>query len=367
MPPPGRGCTWRVRSAASDGTSTPGVTSVQSDVRTLTLLAILVLAAPPSGSAAQPPPSAPRATSDAPPVTYRITGTRFAVAQNVHVDRDEEVTDGVAVVGGSARIDGRVEDGILVVGGDLHLGPTADIRGDVVLVGGTLIRDQGARLSGGVSYVSFGDWSRRTGLFGWWPRIELGNTGRWLSLAATLFRVSILAILMLVVLLVARGPVARVGRAAAAEPVRAAIIGLAAEVLFLPVVLVFSIALGITIIGLPFVFLLVPVAILVALVALLLGFTALACRLGEWLEDRLGWRPRSAVPATALGMFLILMPTLLARLLGVAPEPLRLAAFGVLVAGAIAEFLIWTIGLGATLMTGFGRWNTTPPPIGAGA
>lgn len=331
-------------------------------MRTQLLLALLLLAAAP-GSAQPAAPAAPPAPGAQAPATYRLTGSRFAVAQDVVVAADEEVIDGVAVVGGSARIDGRVGEGILVVGGDLRLGPTADVRGDVVLVGGTLVRDQGARLSGGVSYVSFGDWSRRTGLFGWWPRVEFGDTGRWLSLAATLFRVSILAVLMLLVLLVARGPVARVGRAAAAEPIRAAIVGLAAEVLFLPVVLVFSLALGITIIGLPFVFLLIPVAILVALVALLLGFTALACRLGEWLEDRLGWRPRSAVLATAMGMFLIITPTLVARLLGVAPEPLRLAAFGVLIAGAVAEFLVWTIGLGATLLTGFGRWNTTPPPI----
>jgi hypothetical protein len=128
-------------------------------------------------------------------------------------------------------------------------------------------------------------------------------------------------------------------------------------------VLVTSIALGITIIGLPLVVLLVPLAFLLALVALLLGFTALACRLGEWLEDRLGWRPRSAVLATALGLFVILAPTLIARLLGVAPEPLRLAAFWMLTAGVLAEFLVWTVGLGATLMTGFGRWNTTAPPL----
>jgi hypothetical protein len=180
-------------------------------------------------------------------------------------------------------------------------------------------------------------------------------------------RVSLLAALMVIVLLIARAPVARVGRAAAAAPIRAAVVGLAAEVLFLPLLLVGSIGLGITIIGLPLVFLLVPMAFLVALVALLLGYTALACRLGEWLEDRLGWRPRSAYLATALGLLLIVLPTLLARLLGVAPEPLRMAAFGVLVAGVAAEFLIWTIGLGATLMTGFGRWNSTPPPLDARA
>ncbi|MCC7242779.1 MAG: hypothetical protein IT180_12690, partial [Acidobacteria bacterium] len=116
-----------------------------------------------------------------------------------------------------------------------------------------------------------------------------------------------------------------------------------------------------------FVFLLVPIALLLAGVALLLGYTALACRLGEWIEDRLGWRSRSAFLATAIGLVLIVGPILLARALGVAPEPLRLAAFAALVAGVFAEFLVWTIGLGAALLTGFGRWNTAPPPVDARA
>jgi hypothetical protein len=324
------------------------------------LLGLTLLSQP--GTAPEPPPTGGPAS-----VTYRLTGTRVAVGQDVDVAADEEILDGVAVVGGSLRVAGRIREGAVVVGGDVHLLPTADVRGDLVLVGGTLIRDPGSRATGAVTYVSFGDWSRSLGLFDWRPRLELGRASRWISLGATLFRVSLLAALMILVLLVARGPVARVGRAAAAEPVRAAMVGLAAEVLFLPLVLIGSIALGLTIIGLPFVFLLVPLACALACIALLLGYTALACRLGEWLEDRLGWRPRSAFLATAMGLFLIVLPTLLARLLGVAPEPLRLAAFAVLAAGVAAEFLVWTIGLGATLMTGFGRWNTTPPPLDARA
>ena len=196
------------------------------------------------------------------------------------------------------------------------------------------------------------------GLFDWRPRLQFGTASRWVSLIATIFRVSILAALMVFVLLIARAPVARVGRAAAAAPFRAAVVGLAAEVLFLPLLLVASIALGITIIGLPLVFLVVPLAFVLAFFALMLGYTALACRLGEWLEDRLGWQLHSAYLATAIGLLLIVFPTLLSRLLGVAPEPLRMAAFGVLVAGVIAEFLVWTIGLGAALMTGLGRRNT---------
>jgi hypothetical protein len=297
--------------------------------------------------------------------TYRLTGARVAFAQDVRIGSDEAITDGVAVFGGSLRVDGRVGDGILVVRGDVHLGPTADVRGDIVIVGGSLIRDPESRLAGAVSSLSLGDWSRRTGLLGWRPNLGLGDTGRWLGLAATVFRVAAIAAFMILILMVARAPVARVGRAAAAEPVRAAIIGLAAEVLFLPIVLIGSIALGITIIGLPFVFLLLPLAFALALVAFLLGYTALACRLGEWLEDRLGWRPRSAFMTTAMGGLLIIAPTLLARVLGVAPEPARVAAFGVLILGVCLEFVIWTIGLGVALMTGFGRWNTSPPPLDA--
>lgn len=301
------------------------------------------------------------------PVTYKLTGTRIAIGQDVQVAADEEIQDGVVAIGGSLRVEGRLRNGAVVVGGNIHLLPTAAVGGDLVLVGGTLIRDQGAQVAGSISYVSIGEWSRSLGLFDWRPRIQFGRASRWLSLVATVFRITVLALLMVVVLLIARAPVARVGRAAAAEPLRAALVGLAAEVLFLPLLLVGSIALGLTIIGLPIVILLIPVAFLLGFVALILGYTALACRLGEWLEDRLGWRPHSAYLATAMGLTLIVTPTLAARLLGVAPEPLRMAAFGVLVAGVAAEFLVWTIGLGATLMTGFGRWNTTPPPIGARA
>lgn len=97
--------------------------------------------------------------------------------------------------------------------------------------------------------------------------------------------------------------------------------------------------------------------------ALVLGYTAMACRLGEWLEDRLGWQPGNAFVSTALGFFLIMGPTLVARLMGVLPQPFRLGAFALLVAGLTIEFLVWTIGLGAALTTGLGRWHTVPPPI----
>ncbi len=216
------------------------------------------------------------------PTTYRLTGTRVALAQDVHIERDEEVTDVAVVVGGSLVVDGRVRDGIVVVGGNLRLTATSDVRGDIVLVGGQLQRDEGARHAGSVNYISFGDWSRRT--FGFFPTFDFGDYGRWLSLAGTFARVSLLAVLMMVVLVIARPAVARSGRAAVAEPVRAGLVGLAAEIFFVPFLVAASIGLAITIVGIPFVALLVPVALGPALL-LGLGASGVLSSLGVYVRD----------------------------------------------------------------------------------
>jgi hypothetical protein len=257
-----------------------------------------------------------------------------------------------------------VRDGIVVAGGDLRLTSTADVRGDIVIVGGTVTRDAGARQLGSVSNVSFGDWWSRQGW--WWvPSIRFGEFGRWLSLAGTVARISLLALLMTVMLVIGRAAVARAGRAATAEPLRAFLIGLAAEILFLPALIAASIGLAITIIGIPFVAVLVPIAIILLVFAFLLGFTALACRLGEWIEDRMGWQPGNAFIATALGFFVLLSPTILARLLAVTSTSAEPLTFALVAVGLAVEAIAWTIGLGAALITGLGRWYTVPPPIAA--
>jgi hypothetical protein len=299
-------------------------------------------------------------TTSADPVTYRITGTRIALGQDVRIERDEEVVDAVIVIGGNLIIDGRVRDGVLVAGGDIHLSSTADVRGDLIVAGGQITREAGARQIGRVSHVSFGEWWRRN--WSWWPTVRFGEVGRWISLVGTVARVSVLGLLMMIILAVARAPVARVGRAALAEPLRAFLIGLAAEIFFLPFLIAASIGLAITIIGIPFVAVLVPIALVLAVFAFLLGFTALACRLGEWVEDRLGWQPGNAFAATAIGFMFLLGPTMLARLVELAPWGGSIS-FAVLLVALTVEFVAWTMGVGAAIITGLGRWYTVPPPI----
>lgn len=305
-----------------------------------------------------------QAQSSSEPTTYRLTGTRIAVGQDVRIQRDEEVRDAVVVVGGNLVVEGRVRDGIFVAGGDIQLTSSADVRGEIVVVGGQITRETGARHVGSISHVSFGDWWSRQS-WGFIPTVRFGQIGPWLSLAGTLARVSVLALLMAVLLIVARAPVARVGRAVAAEPLRALLVGLAAEIFFVPFLVAASIGLVITIIGIPFVAVLVPIAIIMAVFAFLLGFTAVACRIGEWVEDRLGWQPGNAFVATAIGFMILLAPMVLARLVDVASWMAGPLTFVLVAFGLTVEFLAWTMGVGAALMTGLGRWYTVPPPITA--
>jgi hypothetical protein len=328
-------------------------------MKSVAAIVLLLGAAATAGGQSTSPP-APSQTEAA--QVYHTTRARIAIARSIHVPVDEEVSEAVVVVGGSARIDGRVRDGVVVVGGNLDFGPRSDVRGEIVVVGGRINRAPGARVLGPVTDISLGDWRRWTVGGISLPVVEIGGTGRWFTLFGTVFRIAFLAVLMAFIIIIARAPVARIGRSAAAEPAKAFALGLLAEILFVPALVIASVSLIITIIGIPLAVILVPVAILGAFAALLLGFTALACRLGEWIEDRMGWRANSAFLATSIGLVLVLGPTMLARALGVAPEPLRWSGFGLLLLGVTLEFIVWTMGLGATLMTGFGRWSTVPPP-----
>lgn len=304
----------------------------------------------------------PPATTEQPQV-YRTTGTRIGIVRSLYIAADEEVRDGVVVIGGSVRVDGRVRQGVVVVGGNLEIGPRAFVSGDVVVVGGSLTRAPGAEIRGTIDQISIGDWgSWSIGGFTV-PSVEFGDVGQWLTLFGTLFRVAVLAVLMALFIGLARAPVARIGRSAGAEPGRALALGIAAAVLFVPLLVVVCIGLIVTIIGIPVAALLIPLAVLAAFIALLLGFTAIACRLGEWVQDRLGWRAHSALLATAIGLLLLVLPTMIARLLAVTPAPLGLVTWSLLVTGILIESIAWLIGLGATLMTGFGRWSTAPPPV----
>lgn len=321
----------------------------------------------PVAPTAAPPVAAPPPIATLPPVAtspvFHRTGARIGVAKPIVVAVDEEVTDGVFSLGGAVRIEGRVRDHVVVVGNDLELTPTADVRGDLTIVGGELRIAEGAHHAGAVHRATGLPWARLAWPTAGWSWFEPGGSTSWLPLAGTTLRILLLGVAMALLALLAKGRVARIGAAAMAAPMRAGLVGLAAQVLFVPALIVLSIVLAITIVGLPFVVVIVPLAVLTMLATMLLGFTSLAGRIGQAVNG--GTAAMGAHPvATALaGLAIIVLPTFLSRLVGVGPEALRLAAVTLLVVGSVVEYLAWTVGLGATILTGLGRWSIVPPPV----
>jgi hypothetical protein len=319
-------------------------------------------AAPPAPTASAPTPALEPAPA-APTRTYRRTGARLAFGKSITVEEDEEVTDGVVAIGGRIRIAGRVRDEVVAIGGSVELLPTADVRGDITAIGGQVTIAPGARHSGALHRATIRDWPGWPGPLLGWSWVDMGGAARWLTLAGTLTRVGLLAAAMSVVMLLAGGRIARISAAAAAAPVRAGLIGLSLQLLFVPVLIVVSIGLAVTIIGLPFVAILIPLSLVTMFLAMLVGFTSLAHTVGGWAARRLGWDASPAIWVAVLGLAVIVLPTVISRIVGVAPEALRAGAFALLTIGSIVEYVAWTIGLGAAAMTGLGRWATIPPPI----
>ena len=258
--------------------------------------------------------------------------------------------DDVVVVGGSARVDGQVNGEVVVVGGSLNLGPEANISGDVTVVGGTLSRAPGATIGGEVNNVAIG------------PNFSLGpmfgnQRGFWRSMpfvgiAGTAMRGILLLLFGWIIMLLASGPVQRIGERAAADPVKAGFVGLLAEALFLPVLIMTIVLLVITIVG---------GTLLALVVVFLVGFTGVAARIGRWVADRFGWTNAGPYLATTIGIVIILAPLLCARALGLVG--MNFIGFPILATAVLVEYLAWTIGFGAAALTYLSPARETSAPL----
>jgi hypothetical protein len=323
--------------------------------------ALLGTPALPSGEA-PPPDAGPR-----PARTERRTGALVRFGGSVTVPANETVTDDVVVIGGSADIDGQVEGEVVVVGGAAQLGPHADIRRDVTVIGGALQRDPGAVVGGRVNEIGVGSsmiasrpFRRSTGVGFGWPFAAMSPFVR---LTGTVVRIGLLILLACVVVLVAQRPVERIAERAAAEPVKAGLIGFLLELVFLPGLLVLIVFLAVSIIGIPLLPL-VPLVILAFTVVLLIGFTGVAYWLGRLAEVRLGWVREQPYVATILGIAVLVSPLILGRFIGLVGG-FRFVATALVGVGVLTEYVGWTVGLGAAALVRFGLPAPMPAPPGA--
>jgi hypothetical protein len=318
----------------------------------------------------RPPERAPAEEEDErEPIRRNRMGERIRVFGSVNVDRDELIDGQVVAVLGSVRIDGEVTDQVVAVLGSVHLGPEARVAGDVISIGGPVRRAPGAVVRGAVREIGLSE-------SGIGVHIPEGAWWGWglapfafrpfepsMRLMATMFRFVLLALLCGIVVLLAREPVESIAQRVRTEPLKAAVVGVLAELLFIPALVLTCTVLAITIIGIPLL-LFMPFLIIAFLLILLVGFAGTAYTVGRLASNRSGSAGDQPFIQVCIGLFIILLPVFVARLLGMTGGPMHL--FAMLIGGIafLVEYVAWTTGLGAALIGVFTRWRARRPAGG---
>jgi hypothetical protein len=288
----------------------------------------------------------------------RSSEDRVRVGASVRVREDEIVDGDVVAVFGSVQVDGTVTGDVTAVGGSVELGPDAVVEGEVVVVGGTLDRAPGARIEGSIEEVAWGGAGFRAHAPDFEPPFLSGLGG----LIMTVVWIILLGALASLVYLLARRPVERMSYRVAKSPWKAALVGLVAQLLFLPVLVLTVVLLAVSIIGIPLL-LVVPFALVALAIGVLVGFTAVARNVGSGAETRFGWQHDNPYFAVAVGVGLIMLVSFFASALGVAGGPLGVFAVILGILGFVIQYAAWTVGFGALLLTRFGTrysWGEGP-------
>jgi len=107
--------------------------------------------------------------------------------------------------------------------------------------------------------------------------------------------------------------------------------------------------------------LLVPFALVALLFGVLMGFTGVARRVGEWAAGPY----KGPLVATMVGIAVITAGAVVTRIVWLIPGPIAPLAIALSVIALFLEYVAWTVGLGALLLTRFGTRGPSAPPLDA--
>jgi hypothetical protein len=249
------------------------------------------------------------------------------------VKAGETVRD-LVVMGGTAEVAGTVAGDLVVFGGTATVRPGGHVVGDCAVFGGSLDIEPGGAADG--DQVAFGGTIRRDGevvsgfpgASDWGHRAPMSSRGIAARLAHGVAHAALLFLFGAILLTVARRRMQTLQVAFASRPLRSTLQGLLAGLL----VLVASVVLAVTCIGLP----IAAALLLASVVAASAGLCAVLGTVGTAL---LGHRSQNPYLHLAVGCALY-------AVVGVVP-----------VLGGLATFLLGAMGLGVVVCTrGGGLW-----------
>jgi hypothetical protein len=288
-------------------------------------------------------------------------GVHFRMFRNYYLSADAIASEPIVVIGGNATIDGRADNDVVVVGGTLRLGPKAVVNGDVVTVGGEAVIDPAATVRGKVD-TAVVVWPNFDFGFGW-PMANWGGWWPFAAVSATVFRLSLVFAVSLLLTVVAPRWIRSTG-IEATSVVSSGLLGAIVEILFVPALFAVVIGLIISIVGIPLLGA-IPFALALGALAWTGGFAAAAVSLGARLRGSTVARSSSLVADLVIGFVAITALTILAHVISFGPGWLTPFGWMSRAAGIAVEYVAWTIGLGAAISARFVKSPSMPPPVPA--
>jgi hypothetical protein len=285
-------------------------------------------------------------------------GVHLRILKNYTLAAGAVANEPIVVVGGSATIDGRAEDDVVVIGGTLRIGPTGVVRGEATSVGGRVIVDPAGQVLGQVDEAVV-DWPRLdfgwgTAADGWWAAVSFG---------AMLVRLSIVLMVSLLITWIAPRWTDRIGLRVSDAAAASVATGIAAQLLFVPFVVIASIILAISIVGIPVLLLGLPLFLAGTALFWTAGFAGVVGRLGARLRGQAAGYSTSPTLDLVTGFAAVSLLTVTAHLLALGPWWTTPTAVALNVTGTLVEWTVWTIGLGAALTSYLARRSAAPPAI----
>jgi len=241
------------------------------------------------------------------------------IVENIDIPGGTVVNDVVAI-GGDVTVSGKVENNIVAVGGRVSLKPASCVVGEIVIVGGSLLRENGSVTSGRLTQIDMPHFM---------PSLASFLKGGWIAVWATISVLVLLGFLGLAILLVALIPQNMRTAVNAMEKsfARMLLWGLVWMILIVPI----AVILAISVIGI----ILIPLEILLVGLALIIGYIAGAIYIGKNILLKFKANPAPFVDAV-LGILILF-------LIGFVP-----------IVGHVVKALFLLAGFGAVITTRFG-------------
>ena len=251
----------------------------------------------------------------------------------------------MVAVGGDVTVKGSVTGSVVAVGGDILVASTGVIEGDAVSIGGKIKKETGAVIRG-----------KRFRTF--LPKIFLTpptffGAFQGLALFARIIKIMLFLFLGIVVISIVPKNVAKVKDKIQQDFLKSALVGLAGEILILPI----FVLLIVTIIGIPVAVLVEPLLILAALI---LGYTGISYFIGEKLRESTSLKPESPMMTLVIGILAVESVLLLARVVGIFGHFLTPLSWILTFIGWMIWYVVITVGFGASILT---RLGTRPKEV----